>query len=315
MYSKILVTGCGGDIGFSIGKILKNLCVAEKIIGCDITDNHPGEYVFDTCVIVEKAYSENYLPKMIEIIKNEKIELIIPTSEKEIRYLCENNFFGMKEKFLIASDKAMKIGFDKLLTVEMLKKAALPFPETDIISNSSPINYPVIVKSRTGCGSKDLVIVENEEEMLRMKNDRKEDIWQEYLYPDNQEYTCCVYRTKKQEIRTIVIKRILKGGLTHSGIVVEDKSIEKNLFEIARVLELQGSINVQLRMTNKGAVVFEINPRFSSTVMFRHMLGFKDLLWALMEKKHLRLPKVEKIQVGSKIYRVYDEIIFENTNK
>ena len=52
---------------------------------------------------------------------------------------------------------------------------------------------------------------------------------------------------------------------------------------IAEGLDLRGSMNIQLRLTDKGPRVFEINPRFSSTVLMRHRIGFSDVLWALEE--------------------------------
>lgn len=52
---------------------------------------------------------------------------------------------------------------------------------------------------------------------------------------------------------------------------------------IAEGLNLHGSMNVQLRLTDKGPRVFEINPRFSSTVLMRHRLGFSDVIWAIEE--------------------------------
>ena len=48
-------------------------------------------------------------------------------------------------------------------------------------------------------------------------------------------------------------------------------------------LNLNGSINIQLRLTKNGPRVFEINPRFSSTALMRHRIGFSDVLWAIDE--------------------------------
>jgi carbamoyl-phosphate synthase large subunit len=65
-------------------------------------------------------------------------------------------------------------------------------------------------------------------------------------------------------------------------------------------------------MTKKGPIIFEINPRFSSTVVFRHKLGFKDVQWAILDlfnelkEKHLSIPDI----VGRKIFRADKEIIF-----
>ena len=52
---------------------------------------------------------------------------------------------------------------------------------------------------------------------------------------------------------------------------------------VAQGLGLRGSMNIQLRLTDKGPRIFEINPRISSTVLMRHRLGYTDVLWALDE--------------------------------
>jgi hypothetical protein len=39
----------------------------------------------------------------------------------------------------------------------------------------------------------------------------------------------------------------------------------------------------QLINTSKGACVFEINPRISSTVGMRNLIGFQDVIWLINE--------------------------------
>jgi carbamoyl-phosphate synthase large subunit len=65
---------------------------------------------------------------------------------------------------------------------------------------------------------------------------------------------------------------------------------------IAEGLDLRGSMNVQLRLTDEGPRVFEINPRFSSTVLMRHRMGFSDVLWAIEEAegKVISYPAIAK---------------------
>ena len=46
---------------------------------------------------------------------------------------------------------------------------------------------------------------------------------------------------------------------------------------------------IQLPMTKQGLMLFKINPRLSSTLVFRDMLGFADLQWwifSLSDKKY-----------------------------
>ena len=77
--------------------------------------------------------------------------------------------------------------------------------------------------------------------------------------------------------------RRLMGGFTSWAKVMFDPQVQEMCEKIAVGLNLCGSMNIQLRITNHGPRVFEINPRFSSTVLMRHRFGFTDVLWALAE--------------------------------
>lgn len=99
------------------------------------------------------------------------------------------------------------------------------------------------------------------------------------------------------------------GGFTGYGEVIEDKNIEDLLHKLAEKIDLVGSINVQLRLTDKGPVVFEINPRFSSTVRFRHLFGFKDLEWSIEDKLNLPVSQYEENSIGKKLYKGFNEYI------
>lgn len=63
---------------------------------------------------------------------------------------------------------------------------------------------------------------------------------------------------------------------------------------IAEGLDLRDNMNIKLRLTDKGPRIFEINPRFSSTVLVRHRICFSDVLWALEEAegKSVVYPKI-----------------------
>jgi carbamoyl-phosphate synthase large subunit len=272
---KYLITGCGGDIGLSICETLLSHDITQIILGSDIHNKHPQNLVYDECYLVPRADDSGYLSAILAI----KADLIIPTSEAELEFFS-NQFF---ENVVMVNNKAFVIGNDKLKTANFLKEHDLLFPETGEVKNSEPSKFPCIIKSRTGQGSKDVMMVD--QELYRYyKKKNINYIWQELLLPGNEEYTCGVYRTKTNQIRTIIFKRELRGGLTGYAEVVENLEIRELLGNIAELLDLRGSINVQLILTERGPVVFEINPRFSSTVYFRHLLGFKDLIWTLEER-------------------------------
>jgi len=314
-FGNIIVTGCGGDIGISIGRILKISNVSNRVIGCDSNEEHGGSVFFDVFEIVERADSKFYIESLLNICKKYSVDLIIPTSEPELRFFFNKDILDSLDgiPILIVNRKALTIGFDKVLTSDFLKSSSLSYPWTILVSKGMPKEFPCIIKGRYGAGSREIVLVE-EEVVDYYSTKRPDDLWQEYLSPDDQEYTCGLYRSKTGEIRTIILRRRLNGSFTVYGEVRENMEIEVMLKRLAEMLGLQGSINPQLRLTERGPVIFEINPRFSSTVMFRHLLGFKDLIWSINEIAGKAIEDYIPPQFGTKFYRASQEVILEGNN-
>ena len=79
---------------------------------------------------------------------------------------------------------------------------------------------------------------------------------------------------------------------------------------MTKLLNLEGCINIQLKIHKEMPIVFEINPRFSSTILFGHLLGFKDLEWSLQEFLGEEISDYTQPQVGKCFYKGYNEYIF-----
>ena len=311
MKHNILITGCGGDIGQSIGKILNESKYVNKLYGCDISTKNASKFIFKNFQIGLPCSDENYISNIEKIVLDNNIDFIIPVSEPEIRFLYDNSILNNigKAILIMASSNAIKIGIDKLKTSNFLKDNNLPFPITNLVTDSSNFKLPVIVKSRSGSGSKDIYKIEDMSNYEFIKKKHPDFIRQEYISDYSGEYTCGLYRSRKGKIRIIILKRELTGGYSGYGEVIENTQIEEVLIEIATLLNLVGSINVQLRISDNKAIVFEINPRFSSTVLFRHMFGFKDLEWSIEDVLGNELGDYIKPKSGSKFYKGFNEYI------
>jgi len=305
----IVVTGCGGDIGQSIGKILKGSPLFEKVIGADVTDEHAGKFIFDQMIRLPLCSSPGYIESLKKLINDFNIDLLLPISEPELRMLTEQEIESdfLNTKLICANLKSRHVGFDKLMTSDFLKESNLPFPETFVISTKSPDQLPLILKSRKGSGSKSIFILNDIDEFEFYQKKYPDFIAQELIAGDPDEYTCGLFRSKNNEIRSVIYKRKLVDSYSGYGEVVENNSITKLLHSIATNLDLRGSINVQLKLSDKGPCVFEINPRFSSTVKFRHMMGFEDLIWSVEDAVGHPLSNFTSPQVGTKFYKGFYE--------
>ena len=214
----ILVTGCGGDIGQSILKILKSIDFIDQIIGSDIHDNHPGIFLCDQFYIVPRVSSNNYVEEIAEICKTHNVSILLPTSEPELRFHSKTLIFdNINETFgpfamIIPNLESLTVGFDKLKTAMFLKDHNLPFPTTYALENMGAPILPCIFKDRYGSGSKTLYKVTNLPEWNFYKQNVTNLICQEFISEQEGEYTCGVFRAQN-DIRTIIFKTNFTRGL------------------------------------------------------------------------------------------------------
>lgn len=298
----ILITGIGGDIGQSIATIVREEYPGIQLIGTDISLEHAGSIFVDIFIKIPMASSPIYLESIRSLMSEHSVDIIIPTSEQELSVFAPliDEFGG--NRCITAGIKVIDIGIDKFKTNRFISSLGIPAPWTVLATKESPLKFPCIFKAQSGSGSKNIFNVDNQEEADFLVKKYPNSVFQELLEPAEQEVTCAVYRSKNGEVAVVQLLRKLMGDATGWAKVVYNNEILEMCKKIAIGMDLYGSMNIQLRVTELGPRVFEINPRFSSTVLMRHRLGFCDLLWALKESQGL--PFVfPNIEIGQCIVR------------
>ena len=307
---RVLVSGVAGDIGLGVGRILQEWGIFDRIHGIDISDDHPASIIFHQVDVAPKADHLNYLDWLTEYIYVNKIDVFIPTSEVEILVVSsEINRVQKLCKVLINDPFLVEKCLDKHETLNFLSANNIAVPANGLVGKYNlPLQYPVITKPRRGQGSKGIQKVDS---VSMLKACPNEYVWQEYLTPENEEYTCAIYVAKNLSTRILVLKRLLINGFTGKGLVVNNHLINNYVENIAKAFNRSGLFNIQLRLTDEGPKLFEINPRLSSTLVFRDKLGFHDLRWWMSECLHIELPEYKRVPEGTKIYRGNIEYIMQ----
>ena len=279
---KILITGAGGDIAQAMTRTIRAYFTGVKLIGCDLSAQPFASVNFDSFYTSLQVYDPLYLTKIQEICSREEIDLVIPVPEPEIEFFSREKH-NLSVKVLLANRFAIEVGLDKLATSEFLHKLGDFAPSTFSEFHGSGLKLPVLVKPRSGRGSKNVFICETMKDVEYHQNNPVPMIFQELLEPADMEVTCGVYATNEGKVLSIQLLRKLSGGRTSWAKVIMNEEINMLCEKIAGGLNLRGPINIQLILTDKGPKVFEINPRYSSTVEMRHRLGFMDLVWGIEE--------------------------------
>ena len=108
----ILVTGIGGNVGQGIIKNIRSLDYQFRIIGTNTLSMSSGNYLVNEFYEVPYSFDEtNFLSSIRQIVENEKVDLIIPSTDYEM-FVLSNSLF---ENVTIASSgkKASSIYLDK----------------------------------------------------------------------------------------------------------------------------------------------------------------------------------------------------------
>jgi carbamoyl-phosphate synthase large subunit len=309
---RCMVTGAAGDIGQAIATILRETDCVAATVGADMRADHPGPAFFDSCITLPSARHAAYADRLCEALDRYHIDVLIPTSEAEIGALQDPALVARLPvglRILRANHHAVSVGLDKLATAQMLTNLGRGAPWTRRCGDGIPPELPCIIKPRQGQGSKGVAILRDSADVKTAITDRPEDIFQQLLLPEDQEYTCALFASASGTFRCLVLHRVLANGFSVSGSVVDTTPFFPLLKGIAEALNLVGAINVQCRLTTEGPKVFEINPRFSSTVEMRHRMGFQDVLWSLQDLFKKQLSSYAEPQSGTRFFRVSRSVI------
>jgi len=310
IFDTLLITGCGGDTAMAMGRIAKESGAIRRLVGCDVHPHHAGKRVCDVFELLPRAEDAGYVAALSDVARRHGASVIVPTTDAEIRRLLNDGLLETIDGCPVVAPNAVAIraGLDKFETNRVMVSNGLPAPWTRLAGREKPEAFPCVLKPRYGRGGRGVVRVEADDvEQYAAVGDTH--IWQELILPEDQEYTCGLYRTADGETRTITFRRWLQDGLTYAAEVAEIPAIDKLLVKIAEAVGLVGAINVQLRLAEDGPKVFEINPRFSSTVGFRHKVGFRDFIWSLFERRNLKIESYCPPAVGTTLYRMTIEVI------
>lgn len=282
---KILITGIGGDIAQGAASIIKDAFPSWHIIGSDTNIFHAGKLFVDTFLQSPDANDIAYLQWVEKIIKENSVDFLWPLSEAEILVLTKEDKIGINLCPVISSGtKAVQVGNDKLNTIQFLNKIGLPAPWTLLHANQlSDNDFPCIYKPRFSSGSKSIFMCSKIEQANFFSENFPGGVFQELLLPHDKEVTCGVYRSNTGDIAVLPLLRRLTDSLTGWAQVIENDDVVDQCEKLATALDLRGTMNVQLRLTESGPRIFEINPRISSTGYMRHLMGYKDGFWSLKE--------------------------------
>lgn len=307
----VLVTGIGGNVGQGVLRNIKSLVLDITIVGTDIAPFTAGNHLCDSAYEVPYSYSEDYIPTIQNIIKKEKVDLIIPTTDYEIYYLSLHQP-DLETKVVASNSETAKIYLDKYLTYLHHKTLSIPFSQSWLPSEFNNEINDIILKPRQGRGSRGIHI--NPENPKGFSDEFM-------IQPLHKgvEITTAFYVKKDESLHGLfTMERELTHGATSKSQTtkVYDNQLRSIIEKMIQSKGLIGSINLQSIVNDKGEIIpFEVNCRISGTNSIRHNLGFQDVKYTIQEYLFDEQPDEVKAIDGIAVRLLYDVIYPNATNE
>ncbi|TLS35778.1 ATP-grasp domain-containing protein [Pseudalkalibacillus caeni] len=285
----ILFTSCGRRVSLirKFKKVMADNSITGKVLTTDIKSNAPAAFFSDKHYLVPRVANEKYVGRILEICKQESINLVIPLIDTELMVFASNKSLFEKEgvQILVSSSKVIEIASDKIKTNLFFIKNNIDTPKVYSMQELSTHKYkfPLLIKPRDGSSSEGVFKVNNENELDFFGEYIPNAMVQEYI--NGTEYTVDVMTDFQGNIKSIVPRQRIetRAGEVSKGITKKDQSI---IDAVERVINLlpgpKGCITIQCFKQENNAIKFiEINPRYGGGIPLSIEAGANFPLWTI----------------------------------
>lgn len=317
----VTVTGAGSLFGQGILKCLRRGGLETRVHGLDYFPDAVGFRWCDSTgllpdVLAPGVSEDEWFGAICAAVSEAGSRFLFVGADFELLPLAERAGELMERtgcRAVVSPPETVAICKDKLRTARVLGDAGVKVPrsfaadeELERVEQAMP--YPMIVKPRFGARSRGLRLVSDRAGLTRALAEADRPLIQEFLPDDDAEYTCGVMTFDGRVDSVAVLRRRLKDGNTVEAVGERNEAIEAACVRIAEILDPFGPINVQLRLVDGAPHVFEINPRFSGTTIFRALLGLNEPERLLRHLLGLPLAPAPQIR-EEKVVRYFEESV------
>ncbi len=288
-FLKIAVTGAGGGVGQSICKALSISSLPTELFPVDVQPLSAGLFRGKEGLVLPKGEAPGSLDIWREEFEKRGIEVVFPGSDYDVVSLSavRDEWAATGGPAVLVSDRELVLDCrDKARTYERLTRDGIDAPKCvwgksleETLTFADSVGYPVVIKPRDGSASRNVTFAKDDAELSFYFTRTPNPIIQEYLALDGEaeEFTCAVFADVQGLVAaTFMARRTLSGGTTFRAEVGYWEKLEPLLRKIGETLKPRGPLNVQLRMTDRGPVPFELNIRCSGTTAIRAYYGYNE---------------------------------------
>lgn len=304
---KILISSVGTATSVNLIKYFKKL--NDYIIGTDINPMGytAGSMMVDKFFTVPYAVDENYISSIVEIIRNNDIELFIPVNDTEV-YIVSKEIDQIPCKCIVPDTATIDLLRDKFECSQRMIKSGIDVPS---ILDCDDMGLVRILRDKVGVGSSGISFFERG---IGIKSyDKTTQFIQEKV--SGEEYTVDVLSDcDGKPLYIIPRKRIeVKSGVATKVLVDDEKGIIDRVKIILETIKLPGFSNIQFIKDRVGKYWFiEINYRFSGcgAATLATCPGYLDVFKDIVLGKEINTELNHDVRWNSIVTRYYEEFVY-----
>ncbi|MHA2245705.1 MAG: ATP-grasp domain-containing protein [Candidatus Hodarchaeales archaeon] len=345
---KVLVTACGCPGASTLIKSLKS--VKERtitIIGTDMDPEAIGRFFSDKFYCVPPAADPEYIPKIKEICKSEKVDVVLPESSSQVDKFAQAkpSFENMGVIVAVSDPESIKLANDKFLMYEKLRKNTklkLPnytWPKSldEFVQKAESLGYPdkpICFKPHEAKGSRGFRILDstiNRKDLLlnykpnnryitleefitifEKESDFPKLILMEYIKGTEMTSDCLCLNGEALLIAVKSVEQARWGVIVKGELLAEPEIIQQTSI-ILEQIPLSYNTNLQfIKPLSKEPLLIEINPRVSTFIYQPDLIQpYLSIKLALGEETPESINSYqEKILVGRRMVRYMDQVFF-----
>ena len=272
----------------------KEIANKGKIIVTDMSVLAPAIYEADKYYIVPKITDLNYIDKILDICKKEKIDGVLSLIDPELSLLAENEnkFKEIGVKIVGSSYELCEMALDKIQMYNFCKKngfkTARSWNNLEEFKNSlarKEVMFPVFVKPQ--CGSASIAIskvydIETIELLFLHAKEEEKLMIQEFL--NGQEIGVDTYIDLiSGEVVSIFSKKkiVMRAGETDKAVSFKDEKLFELIKNFIKKSGYKGQIDIDIFEIEGEYYISEVNPRFGGGYPHAYECGINNIKFIL----------------------------------
>lgn len=241
---------------------------------------------------VAKEDYDSQLEKVREILKAEKYDLVVPMTDYSATYLSKNKQELSKHAHIAVNGwETFQLAIDKSKTMKICAENQINAPKTLFSNNplddmdKSNLNYPLVVKPKTACGSIGFNIVENPQHLRKIIElyppENGEFFIQEYIpQGENSQFGAEVFRDRNGNYASILINEKprwypIDGGSPTINVAIKNEELVNLSKKLLDKMNWQGYANIDFVVDERDGKfkILEVNGRISAAVKLNYRVG------------------------------------------